>query len=147
MRKSYYQGKYRPKNTEKYIGDYTNVIYRSSWELKFMSYCDLNPNVLKYSSEEVVIPYKSPLDGKVHRYFVDFYVRMRDKDGEIRDYLIEIKPKRFLVPPKKTAKKSTKTYANEMSEFVKNQAKWEAAKKFCNSKQLTFKILTEENLF
>lgn len=147
MRKSYYQGRYSPKNREKYIGDHTNIIYRSSWELKFMSYCDLNPNVIKYSSEEVVIPYHSPLDGKTHRYFVDFYVRMKDKDGVIRDYLIEIKPKRYLNPPKKTTRKSSKTYANEMSEFVKNQAKWEAAEKFCKSKNLTFKILTEEHLF
>ena len=89
-----YKGKFYPRNPSKYKGDTTDIIYRSSWELKFMKYCDNNPNVLEWGSEEVVIPYRSPLDGKVHRYYVDFYIKVRTTKNEIKKYLIEIKPKK-----------------------------------------------------
>lgn len=147
MRRSYYQGRFKPKNIEKYMGDVNNIIYRSSWELKFMNYCDLNPNVLKYASEEIVIPYRSPLDGNIHRYFVDFYVKMKNKDGVVEEFLIEIKPNKQLTPPKKPAKRMTKSYVHELSEYVKNEAKWNAARKFCKERNLEFKILTEKELY
>lgn len=147
MRRSYYQGRFKPKNIEKYMGDVNNIIYRSSWELKFMNYCDLNPNVLKYASEEIVIPYRSPLDGNIHRYFVDFYVKMKNKDGVVEEFLIEIKPNKQLTPPKKPTKRMTKSYVHELSEYVKNEAKWNAAKQFCKERNLEFKILTEKELY
>lgn len=95
----YYQGKFSPKNYKKYKGDPTNIIYRSSWELTFMKYCDSNPNVLEWGSEEIVIPYKSPLDNRYHRYFVDFYIKVQEKGGAIKKYLIEVKPKKQTVAP------------------------------------------------
>ena len=95
------KGKFTPKNIRKYKGDYRNIIYRSSWELKFMKYCDTTPSVLEWVSEEIVVPYRSPLDNKIHRYFVDFYAKIQEADGTITTYLIEIKPSKQTVPPKK----------------------------------------------
>ena len=82
----YYQGKYRPKNPIKYKGDPTNIVFRSSWELKAMKYFDLNENVLKWQSEELAVPYKSPIDGRWHRYFPDFLIEVRTKE-KLRDIL------------------------------------------------------------
>ena len=139
------QGKFIPKNIHKYRGNYRNIIYRSSWELKFMKYCDERINVLEWGSEEVVIPYRSPLDNRIHRYFVDFYIKVRDANGNINKYLIEIKPKKYTLPPQKP-QRQTKRYIHEVTEFVKNQAKWEAAKDFCDDRQWKFMVLTEAEL-
>jgi hypothetical protein len=139
------KGKFVPKNIRKYKGDYRNIIYRSSWELKFMKYCDTRPNILEWASEEIVIPYRSPLDNRVHRYFVDFYVKIQESDGTIVKYLIEIKPSKQTVPPKKP-QRQTKSYIYEVTEYVKNQAKWEAAKQFCEDRMWKFKVLTESEL-
>lgn len=139
------KGKYVPRNIRKYRGDYKNIIYRSSWELKFMKYCDLNENVLEWGSEEVIIPYRSPLDNRVHRYFVDFYIKVKDVNGNINKYLIEVKPKRQTQPPAKQ-KRQTKKYIYEVSEYVKNQAKWQAATEFCEDRQWNFMIITEDEL-
>lgn len=139
------KGKFVPKNIRKYKGDYRNIIYRSSWELKFMKYCDTRPNVLEWASEECVIPYRSPLDNKIHRYFVDFYAKIQESDGTITKYLIEIKPSKQTVPPKKP-QRQTKSYIYEVTEYVKNQAKWKAAKEFCDDRMWKFKILTESEL-
>lgn len=139
------KGRFTPKNTSKYRGDYRNIIYRSSWELKFMKYCDLNNNILEWGSEEIAIPYRSPLDGKVHRYFVDFYIKVRDINGEIQKYLVEIKPKKQTKEPKKQ-KRITKSYLYEVNEYVKNQAKWAAAEEFCEDHSMHFKIITEDEL-
>lgn len=139
------KGKYTPKNIHKYKGNPTNIIYRSSWELKFMKYCDERPNVLEWGSEEIVIPYRSPLDNRIHRYFVDFYVKIVDSNGVISKYLIEIKPSKQTVPPKKP-QRQTKSYLYEVTEYVKNQAKWKAAKEFCDDRMWKFKILTESEL-
>ena len=103
--RQYYQGKYKVKNYQKYKGDPTNVIYRSSWELKFLKYCDLNDNVLEFGSEEVIVPYMSPLDNRIHRYFPDFYIKVREKNGKIKKYLIEIKPKKQVIGPSKNPKR------------------------------------------
>lgn len=140
-----YSGFYRPINPTKYRGNPMNIVYRSLWERKFMVFCDRNQNVIEWGSEEVVIPYRSPLDGRVHRYYVDFYIKVRTKTNEIKKYLIEIKPKNQTTPPP-PAKKQTKLYKDKVLTFLKNQAKWEAASDWCEDRQMQFLILTEDHL-
>lgn len=140
-----YKGRFQPSNIEKYRGDHRNIIYRSLWERKFMVYCDKNENILEWGSEEIVIPYRSPLDNKIHRYFPDFYIKVRDLSGAIKKYIIEVKPKRQCVAPAPQTKR-TKKYIREVTEYAKNQAKWEAAREFCADRRLEFKILTESEL-
>lgn len=140
-----YKGKFKPTNTKKYKGNPTNIIYRSLWERKFMVYCDLNENILEWGSEEFWIPYRSPLDNRVHRYFPDFWIKYRTKDGTIKKSIIEVKPLKQTKEPKPRAKK-TKSYLYEVQEYVRNQAKWEAAREYCKDKLWEFKILTEEEL-
>ena len=101
-----YKGRYKVKNLEKYKGDPTSVTYRSLWERKFMLYCDDNPSVLKWSSEEIVIPYRSPIDKKVHRYFPDFWIQIRNSQGIKEGILIEVKPKAQTNPPKKKSRET-----------------------------------------
>ena len=140
-----YKGKYQPSFPKKYKGNPSNIIYRSLWERKFCIYCDKNENILEWSSEEIALPYRSPLDNKIHRYFPDFYIKVRETNGSIKKMLIEIKPKKQCVEPK-VQKKKTKGYIYEVKEYVRNQAKWEAAKEFCEDRQWEFKILTEDQL-
>ena len=141
-----YKGKYKPENPRKYKGDPTNIIYRSLWERKFMRYCDLNESVNQWQSEEFWIPYRSPLDNKVHRYFPDFFVKYKDKSGKTRVMVIEIKPKNQVVMPEQNPKRRTKAWAYKVQMWVVNQAKWEAAKEFCADRNYEFKIMTEEDL-
>ena len=140
-----YKGKFRPKFPQKYKGDPTNIVYRSLWELKFMNYCDQNENILKWSSEEYIIPYKSPIDNKYHRYFPDFYIKYKNTEGKLIESLIEIKPEKQVRGPK-VQKRQTKSYLSEVYEFAKNQAKWKAAEEFCLDRRWEFKILTEKDL-
>jgi hypothetical protein len=140
-----YKGKFIPTNTKKYRGNPTNIIYRSLWERKFMVYCDLNENILEWGSEEIIIPYRSPLDSRVHRYFPDFYIKVLEKNGSVKRYIIEIKPKRQCQEPKVQSKK-TKKYIYEVTEYAKNQAKWEAATDYCADRRWQFKVLTEDDL-
>jgi len=140
-----YSGKFRPTNRQKYKGDPTNVIYRSLWELKFMRWCDTNINVLDWGSEEIVIPYISPLDNRVHRYFPDFYVRVRNKTGRIEKLIIEIKPLKQTTPPKKQSRR-TKKYITEVTTYAVNEAKWAAAREYCKDRKWEFRILTEKEL-
>jgi hypothetical protein len=140
-----YKGKFRPSNPKKYKGDPTNIIYRSLWELKFMNYCDKNENILIWSSEELWIPYKSPVDNRYHKYFPDFYIKYKNTSGKIMESLIEIKPAKQVKGP--TPQKSrSKKYISEVVEYAKNMAKWEAAKEYCNDRKWEFKILTEHDL-
>ena len=139
------QGRYKPIHPEKFKGDINNIIYRSSWELSFLSKLDSDPDVLAVSSEEVIIPYRDPVDGRVRRYFVDFWVRKKI-NGEIREALIEIKPYNQTQPPVK-GKKSKKTMINEAFTYSLNQAKWEAARKYCKKKGWDFLVLTERELY
>jgi len=141
-----YKGKYTPKNPSKYIGNPTNCIYRSLWERKVMHWMDTNPSILRWGSEETIIIYRSPVDGKRHRYYVDFIMEMKDKSGQIKTILIEVKPKKQTMPPKKPEKK-TKTYLMESKTWAVNQAKWEAAKKVAESRGWEFHIITEDTLF
>jgi hypothetical protein len=139
-----YKGKYKPSYPKKYKGDPTNIIYRSLWERKFMVYCDKNENVLEWSSEEIALPYKSPLDNRIHRYFPDFYIKVKE-GNKIQKYLVEIKPKKQVREPK-VPKRKTKGYIYEVKEYVKNQAKWKSAQEFCEDRQWKFKIMTEDDL-
>ena len=140
-----YKGKYSPSYPRKYKGDPTNIVYRSLWERKFMVYCDLNENILEWGSEEIVMPYRSPVDGRVHRYFPDFYIKVKESTGRIKKMIIEIKPKRQCSPPAKP-KKQTKGYLREAFEYAKNQAKWEAASEWCKDRSYIFKVFTEKEL-
>lgn len=141
-----YKGKYKPENPKKYKGDPTNIVYRSLWERKFMRYCDLNESVNQWQSEEFWIPYKSPLDGKIHRYFPDFFVKYKDSKGNTRTVVIEIKPKKEVLMPEQNPKRRTKAWANKVQTWVVNQAKWKAAKEFCDDRKYEFRIMTEEDL-
>lgn len=145
MYKATYKGRYRVTNVSKYRGDLNEIIYRSSWELKFMKWCDTNPSVLEWGSETMVIPYKSPLDSKIHRYFVDFYIKVKDKNGNIMKYLVEIKPEKFTKPPE-IPKRQTKKFIDEVFLYGQNQAKWKAANEFCVAKGMKFLVLTEKDL-
>jgi hypothetical protein len=140
-----YSGTFRPKNPQKYKGDYTNIIYRSSWELKLMMWFDTHPDVLEWSSEEIIIPYRSPIDGKVHRYFPDFYVRKRNKDGIIETIIVEVKPYAQTQEPKKQ-KKVSKSYINEVKTWGINSYKWKAARDYCEDRKWKFQIITEKEL-
>lgn len=140
-----YKGKYKVKNPAKYRGDYNNVIYRSSWELKLMNWCDTTSAVLEWGSEVAVIPYVSPVDNKIHRYFVDFYMKIKDKNGTEEKYLVEVKPKKFTKEPVKP-KRVTKQFIEEVFTYGVNQAKWKAAREFCEDRQWKFIVLTEDEL-
>lgn len=138
----YRQGVFIPNNKEKFLG--SKAIYRSGLELKFMRFCDNNPNVIKWGSENVVIPYISPLDGRGHRYYVDNFVIIKEGD-QVKKYLIEIKPSKQTTPPT-TKYKKKEHLLYEQTMFIKNQAKWQAATEFCKKKGLEFLILTEKHL-
>jgi len=145
MYKNTYKGRYRITNPSKYRGDINNVIYRSLWELKFMKWCDLNNSVIEWGSEVIVIPYVSPIDKKIHRHFVDFYIKIKNKHGIVQKYLIEIKPERFTKPPEQP-KKKTKRFLDEVLQYAVNDAKWKAAFEFCEDRKIQFMILTEKDL-
>lgn len=145
MYRKTYKGLYRPVNPSKYRGDITNVVYRSLWELRFMKWCDGNSSILEWGSEIVIIPYISPVDKKIHRYFVDFYMKVKSSDGKIQKYLIEIKPEKFTKPPEIPARK-TKKFIDEVFQYGVNQAKWKAAFEFCEDRKMKFMILTEKDL-
>ena len=140
-----YKGKFRVDNPVKYRGDISNIVYRSLWELRFMKWCDKNQSVEEWGSETVIVPYISPVDRKAHRYFVDFYVKVRNKNGALQKYLIEIKPERFTKPPA-IPKKKTKRFIDEVFQYSVNDAKWKAAFEFCKDRNMTFMILTEKDL-
>ena len=140
-----YKGRYNPANPKKYKGNPQNIIYRSLWERKFMVYCDTNDKVLEWGSEEIIIPYVSPWDGKVHRYFPDFYIKVKQSSGKLKKFIIEVKPKKQTKPPKPVERK-TKRWIKEVRTFGINEAKWKHATKWCKDNDMEFKILTEEEL-
>ena len=142
---NYVQGLYQPKNPEKYIGDKTQIIYRSSWELRSFKWCDNTESIIQWSSEPFPIQYFDQSTNKIRRYFPDLFVKIRDKQGIIKTYLIEIKPEKQTNSPKKGRKK-TSTYLNEVATYKKNLSKWQQAEKFCESNNMIFKIITEKEL-
>ena len=141
----YIQGIYSPKNPQKYKGSLP-IIYRSELELKSFRYLDNNPNIVTWGSESVVIPYVSPVDNRVHRYFVDLVAKLNSKDGTVKNLLIEVKPERQTRPPVESAHKKKKTMIYEKYQFAVNTAKWDAARKWCEKNKYTFIILNEKHL-
>ena len=140
-----YRGKYYPSFPRKYKGDPTNIIYRSLWERKFMVYCDRNDRILEWGSEEFFIPYRSPLDGKIHRYFPDFYVKVKTKQNTTKKWVVEVKPKAQTRPPR-TPKRKTKKYITEVRNYAINDAKWKNAIEYCKDRNMEFIIITEDEL-
>ena len=140
-----YSGRFSPKNTNKYLGDPTKVFYRSLWERRVMVHLDESPSVIGWSNEEIVIPYKSPVDERWHRYFPDFFVRVKNKQGSVESMILEIKPKSQSQPPQKRSK-ITRKYINEVMTWGVNEAKWKAATEYCKDRQWSFKVITEDHL-
>ena len=140
-----YRGRYIPTYPKKYKGDPSNIIYRSLWERKFMVYCDRNDRILEWGSEEFFIPYRSPLDGKIHRYFPDFYVKVKTKQNTIKKWVVDVKPKAQTRPPR-TPKRKTKKYITEVRNYAINDAKWKNAIEYCNDRNMEFIIITEDEL-
>ena len=142
----FHQGEFSPKNPNKYIGKYP-IIYRSGWELKAMKYFDQHPSVITWTSETIFIPYYNIIKKRMARYFPDFTVKIKDRGGIMKHWLVEIKPLKETKPPiqKKGRRKTTVLY--ETSTFLINKAKWDAAKIWCAKKGLEFIIITEKQLF
>jgi hypothetical protein len=141
-----YQGRYHVKNPEKYKGNVHDVIFRSSWEYRAMIFCDMTPAIKYWSSEETVIPYISPLDGRRHRYFMDLTIWTQQEDGTLKCCLVEIKPYDQTQPPKKKQGKRNDRFAQEVATYSVNQAKWEYARAFCEKNGYNFIIWTEKEL-
>ena len=139
-----YKGFYKVKNREKYNGDPDNVVYRSSWELRVLKWLDDNPNVIWFASEELPIPYVSPIDNKVHRYFPDFVVRIKQKNGKEVTVMLEVKPEKQTQKP--VQKRKTKRFLEEAATYAVNQEKWRAADLFCKEHGWQFKLITEKEL-
>ena len=141
----YKQGVFNPKNYRKYKGDPTNIIYRSGWELRLFKYLDENVNIISWVSEEVVVPYKNPFDNRYHRYFPDVLAVVKDKDGNQKTFLIEVKPEKQTKEPVKK-EKVNKQYLNEVVTYGINQAKFEAAEKYAKDRGWEFRVITEKDL-
>lgn len=153
------KGVYKPKKPEKYRGDPTKIVYRSSWELKFMSWCDRTTSVLEWSSETVVVQYRTALDEAnerkknlnykiYHRYFIDFYVKLKLRDGTTKRWLVEVKPLHQTKPPELPASgKKTPGFQRAVKTWIVNSAKWEAAREFAADRNMEFKLITEKDLY
>lgn len=141
----YHKRKYTPINPQKYRGDPTDIIMRSSWEVKFAIWCDTNSGVLSWGSETTIVPYKCATDGKIRRYYIDFRITIRTKSNEIKTYLVEIKPLHETEMPVFPGRK-TKKYLMECFKYAKNKSKWEAADKYARDRGWEFIILTEKHL-
>jgi hypothetical protein len=144
MARNYHQGIFYPTNPHKYVGDPTKIVFRSSWENKAFVWADTNPQVLNWASEEKIVPYISPVDGKFHKYYVDLLLRVKDNAGNIKKYMVEIKPHAQTLPPKQT--KNKKRLLEETMTYAVNTAKWKAAEAWCAKNGFEFIILTEHHL-
>lgn len=144
-----YSGTFKPKNTAKYVGNSSNIVYRSLKERQVMKFFDETPDIIQWSSEEIVIPYKFDLDGKMHRYFVDFFAEIKTRSGQTKKLLIEYKPKVQTKPPQKAkvnSRKRTARYVNESMTYVKNMNKWDAAKAFADNNGMEFVVIHEDHI-
>lgn len=139
-----YKGKFTPKNPQKYAGDATNIIWRSTWERKVMDWLDQSESVVYWSSEELAIKYYNPVDNKIHRYFPDFIIKVKKKDGTVMTHVVEVKPEYQTKQP--VRKRQTQKFINEYITYTVNQSKWKAATEFCKDRGWEFRILTEKNL-
>jgi len=142
----YHQGIFKPKNPSKYRGNVSNIVYRSGWELRLMSHFDLHPGVIWWSSEEKAIPYVSPVDGRVHRYFPDFIICVNDAQNKKQTIMVEVKPYAQTQEPVKK-NKINKKYINEVFTWGVNQEKWKQAKIYCEDRGWSFKVMTEKEIF
>lgn len=140
------KGKFRPSNPEKYRGDPTNIIHRSSWERIFMNWCDKNSKIKSWQSEEKALWYYDPVTKKKRRYFPDFIINYENSRGIMVTEMIEIKPKRQVDGPPTNPKRRTKGWVNAVNTYVTNRAKWEAAAKICEDRGWNFRIVTEVEL-
>jgi len=140
------KGKFRPKNPEKYIGDPGNIVYRSSWERTCMNYFDLREDVQAWQSEEKWVSYYDPVTKKQRRYFPDFIIKYKRKDGVLVTRMIEVKPHREVVGPPKEPKRKTKSWVNQVKTYITNQAKWKAARNYCEDRGWEFQLVTENEL-
>lgn len=138
-----HKGVFRPKNPDKYVGNSKNIIYRSSWEKRFMIYCDNTPEVISWASEELSIPYISPLDGRVHKYYPDFIIYYKTPE-KLKTSVIEVKPQKETKPPRK--KKNKKLFLQEIRTWEVNKSKWAAAEEYCENRGWEFIIMTEKQL-
>ncbi len=145
MASRYLQGRYTPTNPDKYRGKVNDIVFRSSWELVAFKFVDMEPNIIAWSSEEVIIPYRG-VDGKMHRYFMDLWLATRQADGTIQKFLVEIKPASKKLPPRKTPGKRDDVFLREVIEYQTNQLKWEAAEIYCKKNGWKFIIWTEAQL-
>jgi hypothetical protein len=134
-----YKTIFNPKNPKKYAGDASKIVCRSLWERNVCNFCDEHPNILKWASEEIAIPYFSPVDKKIHNYFPDFLIQFKNTNG-IQTWMVEVKPKKQTYLKENASKK-------EQIIWSINSAKWEAAKKYCETNKIQFKIFTEKELF
>ncbi len=139
-----YKGKFIPKHPKKYAGDANNIIWRSTWERKVMDWLDQSESVIYWSSEELVIKYYNPIDNKIHRYFPDFIVKVKRKDGTVMTHVLEVKPEYQTKEP--VRKRKTQKFINEYVTYTINMSKWKAATEFCKDRGWEFRILTEKNL-
>ena len=139
------KSKYTPVYPSKYQGNTKHIISRSSWERKFCQWCDMNNSIISWASEEFSIPYVSPKDNRVHKYYPDYLIKVKEKNDMIKTYVVEVKPYKQTRPPK-TPKRKTKSYLTECVTYAVNQAKWKAAKEFCEDHRIEFKVVTEKEL-
>lgn len=142
----YHQGQYFPINKGKYIGNVNHIYYRSGLELKLFKWCDTNPDILNWNSEEIVIPYENPFDGKTHRYYMDVIIKYLDKDGNQQVALIEVKPYDQCIPPVQPKSRISKSYKYKVKMYMINQCKWQAAEEFAKKHNMKFFILTEKQI-
>lgn len=141
------QGYFTPQNPDKYVGDITKIRYLSSWEHTIMKFFDNNPYILQWNSEDIIIRYYSSADGKYRRYMVDFWIKYKNSKGEIKQELLEVKPKKETQPPKKRGKKKMQTYLKEHYTWQVNVDKWAAAQKYAKERGMEFRIITEDHIF
>ena len=141
-----YKGRYNPINPKKYRGNPNQIIYRSLWERKVMVYCDKNDAIIEWGSEEVFVRYISPWDGRIHRYFPDFYMKVKQADGSIKKFIVEVKPKAQTKEPIKNPKRKTRKWFGEVKNWGINQAKWKSAQEYCKDQGMEFKIFTEDHI-
>ena len=139
------KSRYKPKHPRKYQGNPNNIICRSSWERKFCRYCDLTENIIAWASEEISIPYMSPVDKRPHRYYPDFLMKVKETNGSVKTYVGEVKPKKQTRPPQKKSR-LTKSFLYEQNTYAVNQAKWKAAQEYCLDRRIEFKLITEDEL-
>ena len=139
------KSKYIPVYPHKYKGNSKMIICRSSWEREFCQWCDMNNSIISWASEEFSIPYVSPKDNRVHKYYPDYLIKVKEKNDIVKTYVVEVKPFKQTRPPKQRSRK-TKSYLTECVTYAVNQAKWKAAKEFCEDHRIEFKVVTEKEL-